>query len=147
MTMKAVVYSTRSFEREYFAKANHKKHDITLISNPLRLDTVAYAAGKKAVIVFATDDLSAVIIEKLACLSIKYIISRCADTAYINVEAATNSKMKIYHVNVEDALLLKLMEYPEVLITPQQAKLCTASLKETARQTIMSLDRAVGMQG
>ena len=140
--MKAVVYSTRSFEREYLAKANHKKHDITLISNALSLDTVAYASGKEAVIVFPSDDLSAVVITKLANLGIQNIISRSAGTAYIDVEAAAEHEMTIYKVDVEDPILLTLMEYPEVLITPQQAKLCVASLKETANQTIINLDRA-----
>jgi D-lactate dehydrogenase len=140
--MKAVVYSTRSFEREYLAKANHKKHDITLISNALGLDTVAYAAGKKAVIVFSSDDLSAVVIAKLATLKVQYILSRCVEIAYIDVQAAAQYDMRIYKVHVEDPLLHKLMEYPEVLITPQQAKLSIASLEETANQTIMNLDRA-----
>ena len=55
--MKAVVYSIKSFEKEYLAKANQKKHDITLIANPLSVDTVSFARGKDAVIVFKNDDL------------------------------------------------------------------------------------------
>jgi D-lactate dehydrogenase len=56
--MKAVAYSIKTFEKEYLAKANQKKHDITLISNPLGPDTVIYAEGKDAVIVFTNDDVS-----------------------------------------------------------------------------------------
>ena len=44
--MKAVAYSIKPFEKEFLAKANQKKHDITLISNPLGIETVIYAKGK-----------------------------------------------------------------------------------------------------
>lgn len=108
----------------------------------MSLNTVAYASGKEAVIVFPSDDLSAVVISKLARLGVQHIISRSAGTAYIDVDAAAEHKMTIYKVDVEDPMLVTLMEYPEVLITPQQAKLCIASLKETANQTIINLDHA-----
>ena len=71
--MKAVVYSTHSFEKELLAKANHKKHDITLISNSLNLDTATFAKGKDAIVVSTNDDVSASVIEKLKSYGIKYI--------------------------------------------------------------------------
>ncbi len=49
--MKVVAYSIKSFEKEFLAKANQKKHDITLISNPLSPETTRYAEGKDAVVV------------------------------------------------------------------------------------------------
>ena len=74
--MKVVAYSIKEFEKEFLARANKKQHDITLISNPLSLDTVMYAEGKEAVIVFTNDDVSEVVINKLADLGIKYIATR-----------------------------------------------------------------------
>lgn len=82
--MKAVVYSTQSFEKELIAKANHKKHDITLISNALSLQTVQFAEGKDAVVVKTKDDLSTAVINELKKLDIKYIINRSTDNSNID---------------------------------------------------------------
>ncbi len=96
--MKAVAYSIKPFEKEYLAKANRKKHDITLISNPLGPDTVIYAQGKDAVIVFTNDDVSAPVIEQLAALGIKFIVTRSAGTDHIDQAAAAAFGIKIANV-------------------------------------------------
>jgi D-lactate dehydrogenase len=96
--MKAVAYSIRSFEREYLAKANNKKHDITLISNPLGMDTALYATGKEAVIVFTNDNVSAPVIVQLAALGVKYIITRSTGTDHIDQRAAEEHGIQIANV-------------------------------------------------
>ncbi|MEO8794384.1 MAG: lactate dehydrogenase, partial [Daejeonella sp.] len=113
--MKAVVYSTQSFEKEFIAKANHKRHDITLISNTLNLQTVQFAEGKDVVIVTAEDDLSAAVILELKRLNVKYITNRSNSTAHIDKTQAALSGIKI--ANVTDS-------------TPE----------EIALQTILNLD-------
>lgn len=96
--MKTVAYSVKAFEKEFLAKANQKKHDITLISNPLSLDTVGYAAGKDAVIVFTNDDVSALVINRLADIGIKYIATRSAGTDHIDKETAAKRSIQIANV-------------------------------------------------
>ena len=96
--MKVVAYSVKPFEKEFLAKANQKKHDITLISNPLASETSAYAEGKEAVIVFTEDDVSASVIEKLAGLGIRYIVTRSVGTDHIDKEAAAKYDIKISNV-------------------------------------------------
>src|ERR1700744_325365 len=96
--MKAVAYSIKPFEKEFLAKANQKKHDITLISNPLNTDTAIYAAGKDAVIVFTNDDVSSKVIEKLAALGIKYIVTRSVGTDHIDKATAAKYKIKLANV-------------------------------------------------
>lgn len=96
--MKAVAYSIKPFEKEYLAKANQKKHDITLISNPLGLDTAIYAQGKDAVIVFTNDDVSAPVVAQLAALGIKFIVTRSAGTDHIDQQAAAAAGIKIANV-------------------------------------------------
>ncbi|MDB5031623.1 MAG: lactate dehydrogenase [Mucilaginibacter sp.] len=122
--MKAVAYSIKPFEKEFLAKANQKKHDITLISNSLSLDTVVFSEGKKAVIVLTTDDVSAPVIEKLAKLGIKFIIAGSVGTDHIDKEAAASYNIKIANV-------------PSYSCQPD---LTNADLQETANQTIKSLD-------
>src|SRR5690606_35543495 len=89
------LYSARNFEKEFLAKANLKKHDITLISNPLNIETVSYAEGKDAVIVFPNDDLSSPVVDKLAKYGIKYITTRSSSTDHIDKNAAAKYGMKI----------------------------------------------------
>ncbi|MFA6087690.1 2-hydroxyacid dehydrogenase [Mucilaginibacter sp.] len=96
--MKAVVYSVKPFEKKFLAKANQKKHDITLISNPLSLETSIYAEGKDAVIVFTNDDVSAEVIKRLAYLGIRFIATRSAGTDHIDREAAGQYEIKVANV-------------------------------------------------
>jgi D-lactate dehydrogenase len=96
--MKAVAYSIKPFEKEYLAKSNGKKHDITLISNRLGPDTVIYAQGKNAIIVFTNDDVSAPVIEQLAALGIKFIVTRSAGTDHIDQAAAAAFGIKVANV-------------------------------------------------
>jgi D-lactate dehydrogenase len=114
--MKVVAYSVKPFEKEYLAKANQKKHDITLISNPLSVETVAYAAGKNAVIVCAQDDVSAAVIEKLAALNIRFIVSRSKEAGHFDKNAAAAYRIKL-------------------------ANVLSDQLQEIADQTISNLDR------
>ena len=96
--MKAVAFSIKPFEKEFLAKANQKKHDITLISNALGPDTAVYAEGKEAVIVFTNDDVSALVIEKLAGLGVKYIVTRSVGTDHIDKGAAAKYGIKLSNV-------------------------------------------------
>ncbi len=96
--MKAVAYSIKPFEKEFLAKANQKKHDITLISNPLNFDTAAYAAGKDAVIVFTNDDVSATVIDRLAAEGVKYIVTRSVGIDHIDQETAAKHGIKLSNV-------------------------------------------------
>src|SRR5665213_2461480 len=96
--MKAVAYSIKPFEKEFLAKANQKKHDITLISNALSAETAIYARGKDAVIVSVYDDVSETIIDLLAGFCIKYIATRSAGTDHIDKAAVTKYGIKLASV-------------------------------------------------
>ena len=96
--MKVVAYSVKPFERESLAKANQKKHDITLIFNSLSLETAVFAAGKQAVMVSSTDDVSAIVIDKLAALGVKHITTRSAGTVHIDKTAAARNGIKLANV-------------------------------------------------
>jgi lactate dehydrogenase-like 2-hydroxyacid dehydrogenase len=122
--MRVVAYNIKSFEKEPLAVANRKKHEITLISNPLNVDTAPFAAGKVAVVVTKEDDLSDPVIRTLASLGVKYIATRSVSTDHINLDTAAEMKMKIAAV---PASLLKTKTINEI----------SAILAE---QTIVNLD-------
>jgi lactate dehydrogenase-like 2-hydroxyacid dehydrogenase len=96
--MKVVAYSVKPFEREPLAKANQKKHDITLIFNSLSLETALFAAGKQAVMVSSSDDVSAGVIDKLAQLGVKYITMRTTGSVNIDKLAAARNGIKLANV-------------------------------------------------
>jgi len=96
--MKAVAYSIKPFEKEFLAKANQKKHDITLISNALSIDTAVFAEGKDAVIVFTNDDVSAAVIKQLANYGVKLIITRSTGTDHIDKQIAATYGINIANI-------------------------------------------------
>ncbi len=96
--MKVVAYSIKEFEKEFLARANHKQHEITLISNPLSTETAMYAEGKDAVLVFTNDDVSAPVINQLSNFGIKYIATRSVGTDHIDKEAAAKGNIKLANV-------------------------------------------------
>ena len=126
--MKAVAYSIQSFEKEPLALANHKKHEITLISNSLTEETALYAAGKEAVIVFSEDIVSARVINKLADLGVKFLATRSTSTSHIDQEAAAARHIKIANV-------------PEVLLNLRGTEELAMALAE---ETILNLDKWQG---
>ena len=106
--MRVVAYSIKSADKEPLALANHKRHEITLISNSLTAETVFYAKGKEAVIVYTGDDVSEPVINQLADLGIKYIATRSIDTSHIDHIAAGVRQLKI--ANVPQSALADLDE-------------------------------------
>lgn len=96
--MKAIVYNIKPDEKEWLVLANYKKHDITIIANSLTADTLAFANGKEALLVFNNDALTAEMIAKLRLLGLKYIATASFETDHLDLEAAGISGMKIANV-------------------------------------------------
>jgi D-lactate dehydrogenase len=124
--MKAVAYSIQSFEKEFLAKANFKKHDITLISNYLSLSTVMYAEGKEAVIVYCEDVLSEEILIRLLSYGVSYIIMLSENAVINKGEGSKISGLQIAFLSGH---------------TDAMAKFTTATLKRKAAYIIDTLDR------
>lgn len=123
--MKAIAYNIKPFEKEFLAIANHKKHEITLISNNLNPDTAIFAQGKTAAIITIEDEVSAVVIEKLAIAGIKYIVTRSSITNHIDKEAAALFGIKLANI---------------AAVSSQHPLNTDKDLQETANQTIRCLD-------
>ncbi|RZK83042.1 MAG: lactate dehydrogenase [Pedobacter sp.] len=113
--MRVVAYSIKSTEKEPLAIANHKKHEITLISNPLTEATVSFATGKDAVVVFTDDDVSAAVIKRLAALGVKYIATRSTDRSNIDLKAAVAHHMKIANVSYKAISGISEEQIPMIL--------------------------------
>ncbi len=96
--MKAIFYSTKSAEKDLLIKANNKKHDLTLITNPLSTETCSYAKEKDAVFVFTNDDLTASVLNKLSSLGIKYIATRSVGMDHIDREEAKKLGIEVANI-------------------------------------------------
>ena len=138
--MKVVAYSIKPFEKEFLIRANRKKHDITLISNPLSLETASFAAGKDAVLVFTDDDVSAPVIDKLAGLGIKHIATRSASTDNIDKTAAENRAIKL--ANIPTYSPEAIAEHAALLVLALSRKLIRA--KEQVDNFDFRLDELIG---
>ena len=133
--MKVVAYNVKTFEKEFLAKANDKKHDITLISNALTLQTADYAKGKKAVLVSTSDDVGDRVITKLADLGIRYIATRSRGMEHIHHAAA-----KLKGIKLADAGSYSVGTIANPQITQPQASFTEENLQQIAEQTIKNLD-------
>lgn len=100
--MKVVVYNVRSFEKEFWALANAKQHDLTLISNGLNAETQYYARGKDAVIISLGDMLDDQMLLNLKELGINKIMTRSKDTSHIDLEKAGDLNIQIANAPFED---------------------------------------------
>ncbi len=98
MHMKAIAYNIDTKEKEWLILANYKKHDITVIANSLTLDTLNFAAGKEALIIFNKDLIDAPIINGLKSLGIKYIATSTVGYDHIDLEAARSAGLKIANI-------------------------------------------------
>lgn len=150
--MKAVAYSIQSCEKELLIKANGKKHDITLISNRLAADTVSYAKGKDAVLVFSCDDLSAPIIRKLKDLGVQYIATRSTGTDHIDLAEAERLGIKVSNIPAyspesvaEHAITLMLALCRNILPAHQQMMQHDFTLNNLVGTTISN--KTIGVVG
>jgi len=65
--MKAVIFSTRKYERPFFEELNLEAgHELVWQEARLSAETAALAAGAGCVCAFVNDDLSAPVLERLA---------------------------------------------------------------------------------
>lgn len=96
--MKAIAYNIKPNEKEWLILANYKKHDITIIANDLNEQTLAFAHGKEAILVFNDDKLDADLIAGLKFLGIKYIATSSFTTNHIDLKAAATAGLKIANV-------------------------------------------------
>ena len=97
--MKISVFSTKSYDQEYFEKFRKKyDFDIEYFETALNHNTVNLAENSEAVCVFVNDELNEKTIKKLARKGIKLIALRCAGFNNVDLDAAKNENIKVVRV-------------------------------------------------
>jgi D-lactate dehydrogenase len=86
--MKAILYSTKPFEKAVFERANNGPgHELTYVSAPLDATVARLAQGEMAVSVSLNDRLDASMVEVLAGLGVRLIALRSAGYNNLNLPA------------------------------------------------------------
>lgn len=93
--MNAIAYNIQAREKELLARANAKRHKLTLISNELNAETSTFSAGKEVVIISEFDILTATLLEYLKNHGVQKIITRSHSIDHIDHKAAKELEIQI----------------------------------------------------
>jgi D-lactate dehydrogenase len=97
--MKIAVFSTKSYDRQYFDKFNTiSQHQLTYFEASLNADTTNLTIGFEGVCVFVNDRIDKETIENLSINGIKLIVLRCAGFNNIDLEATEANNIKVVRV-------------------------------------------------
>lgn len=138
--MKISVFSAHPFEIPYLEKANQNKHQLQLIHTYLTPDTAKLAEGSSAVALFANDDASGAVLEKLAQYGIKFIALRSAGYNHVDLEKAKELGLKV--ANVPEYSPYAVAEHAVALMLTLNRKIIKAHNR--VRDLNFSLDGLVG---
>ncbi|MGC1514040.1 MAG: 2-hydroxyacid dehydrogenase [Maribacter sp.] len=86
--MKLLVYSDKAFEVPFLKDANTADLKITYLKEALDTETAIKAMGYQAISIFSGDDASAIVLEKLWDLGVKFITIRSSGYNNLNIKAA-----------------------------------------------------------
>jgi D-lactate dehydrogenase len=139
--MKIALFSSTSYDREYFEEANREYHfDITHFETRLRVSTAHLAAGFEVVIVFVNDAIDRETIGVLKSHGIRLVALRCA--GFNNVDLAAASEAGIRVVRVPAYSPEAVAEHALALILTLNRK--THKAYNRVRDGNFSLDRLTG---
>lgn len=96
--MKALVYSTRGFDRRALEEANTGRHQLEFTEASLRERTAGLAGGFEAVVIFSQDDTSGEVLETLHKGGVRLVALRAAGFNQVDLEAAERLGIAIARV-------------------------------------------------
>lgn len=96
--MKALVYSTRAFDRRALESANADHHQLEFTEAPLRERTAGLAQGFDAAVIFSQDEASAAALETLHACGVRLVALRAAGFNQIDLIAAERLGIAIARV-------------------------------------------------
>jgi D-lactate dehydrogenase len=138
--MKILFYSTKAFEKAFLENANHGKHELHFITEPLSARTVPMAAGFSVISIFTADDASGAVLEELHRIGVKNIATRAAGHDNIDLDAAKGLRIGV--ANVPDYSPYAIAEHAVALVLSLNRKIITAN-KQVHEQNF-TLDNLVG---
>jgi D-lactate dehydrogenase len=99
MTVRMAVFSARSYDRDFFLRANEEfRHDLVFLEAHLRRETARLAEGFPAVCVFVNDRLDAPVLETLQEGGTRLIALRSAGFNHVDVPEAVRRGLRVVRV-------------------------------------------------
>jgi D-lactate dehydrogenase len=138
--MKVAVFSTKSYDKEYFKKFGNNDHQMTYFKTGLDDKTVQLSAGHEAVCVFVNDDLGSSVIQRLKEYGIRLIALRCAGFNNVDLEEAERCDIKVVRVPAYSPMAVA--EHAVALILTLNRK--THKAYNRVRENNFSLERLTG---
>lgn len=97
--MKVAVFSTQTYDRDFFEKFNiFKNTHLTYFEAPLNKDTANLSIDFEAVCIFVNDKIDAETAQKLSKNGVKLIVLRCAGFNNVDLEATNKYHIKVLRV-------------------------------------------------
>ncbi|MEX1334397.1 MAG: 2-hydroxyacid dehydrogenase [Candidatus Limnocylindrales bacterium] len=97
--MKIAMFSTKSYDRTYFERANRAHgHEISFLEPRLLPETAPLAAGHETVCAFVNDDLSAEVLRSLKEHGVELLALRSAGFNHLDLEAADELGLTVARV-------------------------------------------------
>lgn len=97
--MKIAMFSTKSYDKTYFERANRAHgHEITFLEPRLLPETASLAAGHDAVCAFVNDELSAEVLRSLKEHGVELLALRSAGFNHLDLEAADELGLTVARV-------------------------------------------------
>lgn len=96
--MNTAVFSFHRFEQSFIEEANANRHHLIFIENRLTAESAILAKDCGAVSLFVNDDASAVVLDLLYKMGVKYIVLRSAGYNNVDVKKATELGIRVARV-------------------------------------------------
>lgn len=139
--MKVAVFSTKSYDKDYFDSFNKTAHHkLTYFEAPLHAHTANLTQGFEAVCVFVNDRIDKETVEKISENGIKVIALRCAGFNNVDLKAAQENNMKVVRVPVYSPQAVA--EHSVALIMTLNRK--THKAYNRVRENNFSLEKMLG---
>lgn len=138
--MKTILFTCKHFEKAYLEHANKGKHLFIYQEQHLSSETVSLCRGNEAAVIFAGDDASAPVLEKLKEFGIKYIALRSA--GYDNIDLKRAGELGFKVANVPEYSPNAIAEHAITLILALDRKIIRSN--KQVRDYNFSLDHLIG---
>ncbi len=122
--MKIAIFSIHSFDRPFFEKIKNSNHELVYFQEQLSKETAHLAKGFDAIAIFSSDTANEGVLQLLHSYGVKYIALRSAGYDHVDVEKATELKIKV--ANVPEYSPFAIAEHTVAMILALNRKLIIA---------------------
>ncbi len=123
--MKTAIFNIKKFELDNLRQANQGKHELSLYTESLSLDTINFVKNHEAVVVFTNDVCSAPVLYKLHEEGIKHLATRSVGVDHIDLKVA--HELGISVANVPEYSPFSIAEHSVALMLTLNRKIIPAN--------------------